>query len=276
MASPFPHDMNSLIDLDMQETIPQPVLNDILSKEPFKAIPGIINIRDIGFNASPSLRRGLIYRAGALHSIPASSAEILKNELGIKLIIDLRSEREVVRFPDPEIEGVKYVYLTSTRVPSPIDLNDFVSKGGEDGYVKIYKEILEIHQPSIRAALAWIRDEETPLLFHCTAGKDRTGVLAAVILGLVGSPKEAIAHDYALTRVGIEPAKELLLVMLKAWNKEWSMETPGMAEFSQIKASFMLRTLQMVADVYGGMEGYVKGVLGFSDEDIVNIRGKLR
>lgn len=109
----------------------------------------------------------------------------------------------------------------------------------------------------------------------CIAGKDRTGVLAAILLDLAGAPKNIIAYDYALSRVGVEPARELLTQMLKMWNKDWTLETPGMKEFSQIKAEFMLGTLEMMEERYGGVEGYVRG-LGFVDNDLVKIRKVLR
>lgn len=107
------------------------------------------------------------------------------------------------------------------------------------------------------------------------AGKDRTGVLAAVILSLAGVPADIIAYDYSLSRIGVEPARELLLYMLKTWNKDWTLETPGMKEFSQVKAEFMLGTLEMMEKKYGGAEGYARG-LGFGDEDLEAIRGVLK
>ena len=114
------------------------------------------------------------------------------------------------------------------------------------------------------------------MLFHCTAGEDRTGVLAALLLALAGAEKEVIAYDYALTRVGIEPEREMLLQMLKLWNAEWSDETPGMQEFIQVKGEFVLGFLEGLEEKHGSVEGYIESVLGFGREDVVNIREVLR
>jgi hypothetical protein len=84
-----------------------------------------------------------------------------------------------------------------------------------------------------------------------------------------------IAEDYALTRIGIEPQKDTLTAILKKWRPDWTEETPGMVEFSNVKASYMLAFLEMVQKEYGGMEGYVRGKLGFTEEDIAKIRGHL-
>jgi protein tyrosine/serine phosphatase len=107
------------------------------------------------------------------------------------------------------------------------------------------------------------------------AGKDRTGVLAAIFLALAGAPTEVIAYDYALSRIGIEPGREMLTQMLMSFNKEWSADTPGMYEFSQIKAEFMEGMLQMMEEKYGGVDGYVRG-LGFEDEELREIREVLK
>lgn len=63
--------------------------------------------------------------------------------------------------------------------------------------------------------------------------------------------------------------------MMKSLNQEWSEETPGMREFSQVRAEFMEGMLEMMDVKYGGVEGYVRG-LGFGDEDLVKIRGVLK
>ncbi|KAF2184319.1 hypothetical protein K469DRAFT_666745 [Zopfia rhizophila CBS 207.26] len=275
-TEPLHYDLKKLVETDITDVIDASTINTILSKPPFIPIPGIVNLRDIGIDASPYIRPDLIFRSGGLNALSDSSKAQLKDELDIKLILDLRSDREIARSPDPVIEGVKNLHLTSTIVPSPINLEEFIVNGGKDGYVKMYGEILEIHKPSIRAALEWLRDEGTPLLFHCTAGKDRTGVLAAVILGLAGTPNNIIAHNYALTRLAIEPHREALTATLRMWHKDWSYDTPGMKEFSEVKASFMLGALGMVKQKYGGMEGYVKNRLGFSEEEVQKIKKVLK
>jgi hypothetical protein len=109
-----------------------------------------------------------------------------------------------------------------------------------------------------------------------TAGKDRTGVLAALLLSLAGASHSLIAYDYALTRVGVEPSREVLLQMLKLWNKEWTSETPGMQEFVQVRGEFILAFLDGVEARYGSVEGYLRDVLGFEDGEIGRMKGVLR
>jgi len=277
MATAIPeYNLQDLVNKDITELIDPIVVKDALSKEPFIPIPGVLNLRDLGAYGAPYIRRNVFYRSGGLNNLSDESKSVLAKELGITLILNMRSETETRMIPEPEIEGVAVVRLPSTVAPIPINLDDFVDDGGKKGYQKMYAEIMDIHRPSIRAALEHLRDEKGGVLFHCSAGKDRTGVLAAIIMGLAGCPENVIADDYALTRLGIEPHREALLGMLTQWNKHWTMGTPGMHEFSQIKGDNVNAMLETVKEKYGGMEGYVKDVLGFSDEDVEKMKANLK
>ena len=155
-------------------------------------------------------------------------------------------------------------------------MSKFQENGGVNAYTAMYLEILEIYAPSFLTALKCIHDARGPVLFHCTAGKDRTSVLASLLLSLAGAPTSLIAYDYTLTRVGVEPNREMLLQMLKLWNKEWTAETPGMSEFVQVRGKFMLGFLDAVQEKWGGVEGYVVEVLGIGKEGVERMRGVLR
>ncbi|KAF2809719.1 uncharacterized protein BDZ99DRAFT_388632 [Mytilinidion resinicola] len=276
MAAASPdYNLQDLVNRDINELIDSAVVEDVLSRDPFIPVPGVLNFRDLGVYGAPHIRRNLVYRSGGLSNLGDQSKAVLAKDLGITLILNLRSETETRMHPEPDIDGIEVVKIPSTEAPQLIKLDDFMGEDGRKGYLKIYAEIMDIHRPSIRRALEHLRDGKGGLLFHCFAGKDRTGVLAAVIMGLAGCSDDQIANDYAMTRVGIEPHREALLGMLMQWNKSWTMETPGMHEFSQIKGANIKAVLEIVQGKYGGMEGYVKKDLGFSDEDIQKIIANL-
>lgn len=132
----------------------------------------------------------------------------------------------------------------------------------------------------------------TDKLFDETAGRDRTGVLSALILALTGASRETIAEDYALTRIGVEPFRmHLMGALLRQLGKDPTddiLEEPGMEVFCGAKGSYVLWLLDWmdetwkleVGDVplssYPGVEGYLKKVLGFSKADLDSIRIKFR
>lgn len=132
------YDLKELVETDMQLEIPKPLLFQVLSNPPFVPVPGIINLRDLGMIPSSPIRRGLIYRSGALHNVPPSSLTQLKDGLGLKLILDLRTEREITRSPNPTMDGVHNMHFDSLRAPTPIAMEKFVEEGGRNGYVEMY------------------------------------------------------------------------------------------------------------------------------------------
>ncbi|KAH8730194.1 protein-tyrosine phosphatase-like protein [Phaeosphaeriaceae sp. PMI808] len=263
-----PYNLDALLQTDMNTPISPSIIQQILSKPPFIPIPGAVNMRDLGLLPSSPIPPGLIYRSGATHHIDPTELK----SLGVKMIVDLRSEREVLRDADPRIEGIQNVWIEGTKAPSRINLATFIQGESAKAYAELNSEVLEIYAPSIKKALEWIRDGMGPMLVHCTAGKDRTGVVSAIILSLAGAPRSLIAYDYVLTRVGIEPNREPLLQMLKLWNKEWTQETPGMSEYIQTKGEFILALFDVVDRKYGSVEGYVRDFLGFNGEDIISIK----
>jgi hypothetical protein len=91
----------------------------------------------------------------------------------------------------------------------------------------------------------------------------------------VGTPIEAIAVDYALTRVGYEPVRESLMAILVAQMGE-AVNAPGMTEMGTAKQETMFNFMNMLQEKYGGVEGYVKKELNLTDEDIQKIINNLK
>jgi hypothetical protein len=179
------------------------------------------------------------------------------------------------------------------RVLMNIKPADFVEKNGEVAFVKMYGNVLESHNEAFRAVFERLKDvqAEGGILFHCTAGKDRTGVLAAPILGIVGASEDEIAEDYALTRIGVEPFRNHLVgTLLKqmAKSEEDGINEPGMEELCGVRGQTILAFLHWMngkwgaggaisdSTTYPGVEGYLRLELKFTEDDIYNIRTRLR
>lgn len=107
------------------------------------------------------------------------------------------------------------------------------------------------------------------------AGRDRTGVVAGLLLTIAGASEELIAFDYILSRVGIEPAREKLLAFLTKGPMNVDMNAPGFRNLANLRASCWEAFVKAVEAEYGGFEGYVTGFLGFSEEELAKIRSNL-
>jgi protein tyrosine/serine phosphatase len=134
-------------------------------------VSGAFNLRDLGLVSDvPYVRPGLLYRSGALAYITEQGKYQLVSELGVNLILDLRSQTEVKATPEPEVTGANTVWFPCEKDPKPLDISQFAA-GREHGYSEQYLEILDIYAPSIGHAINYVKDEvgeNKALLFHCT------------------------------------------------------------------------------------------------------------
>lgn len=161
-------------------------------------LKGAYNVRDLGglrTRDGRQTRHGIIYRGDSLDSITPGDAVVLFEELGIGGIVDLRTRAETelsgLLFPVPRY---RYSVLVEGRLghePFPSDDPAELAKvylSNVDGGRAAVRGTLEVIAADLKAGVA--------TLFHCAAGRDRTGVLAAVLLGLVGVTDGQIAVDY--------------------------------------------------------------------------------
>jgi protein-tyrosine phosphatase len=169
-------------------------------------LDGCFNFRDVGGYQTADGRRvrwRRLFRADGLHRLTEGDRGQLA-ELGLQTVIDLRSGDELadhgrITWPAP---GLAYHHLPMSEVlPEQEELPAWV----DPEYVaRRYAELLGRGKEAVTEALAVLTDPAAyPAVFHCAAGKDRTGILSALILGLLGVPDEAIVADYALSRVGM-------------------------------------------------------------------------
>ena len=159
-------------------------------------VAGTYNFRDVGGlpAATGTVRDGVLYRSDGLYRIGDEGREQLR-ELGVGIIIDLRDEQEADRMPD-DIDGLDVEVL---RLPV------FEGSGASQGAAGIslealYDRIVTQHAPIVVDAVREIASAgDRAVLVHCTAGKDRTGVVIAIALLAVGVDRDAVIEDYART-----------------------------------------------------------------------------
>ncbi|KAJ5387923.1 hypothetical protein N7509_010464 [Penicillium cosmopolitanum] len=271
--------LREVLKTDIKTPIPETTVSKIISLPPFITVPGVSNFRDLSHDER--LRAGYVYRSGNLSDITEEGKTILAKELGITTIFDLRNEGERLRAPSPVIEGVDTIWMPYGARPASLNLRDFA---GEDtsatGFVKMYNGILDAATPAFSQVFSHIRDQPNdPFIFHCSAGKDRTGVLAALVLLLIGRTHDDIINDYILTRIALENVRENLIEALAIQGgsiEHLSPEANGMLELSSVRAQAMAAFLKSFENTYkGGVEEFLTTKLGFSPEDVQNMRHNL-
>ncbi len=159
-------------------------------------VPGTVNFRSVGPvpAAAGTVREGVLFRSDALHELGDPGRAALR-ELGVGIVIDLRDEYEVANRPD-DLDGLDVELL---RLPV---FEGSGASAGQPGITldALYARIVTQHTGVVVEALREIsRADGRGVVVHCTAGKDRTGVITALALLSVGVDRDLVLDDYAST-----------------------------------------------------------------------------
>jgi protein-tyrosine phosphatase len=220
------------------------------------SLEGAVNFRDLGGYTTDDGHRTrwrVMFRADGLGELTAADLEILR-ELGIKTVVDLRSGDEVQqsRF---DVEAHPVTFHHFPFIKSLPNVEDFERAPGFLGTQ--YTEMLDDASTQIVGALtALAAPGACPAVFHCTAGKDRTGLLSALVLSLLGVAEETVVADYALS--GEAMARLRAKLMIKYPDGK-SLIADSDAIFSADPANMVALFAHLRAR-YGTVEGYAAHV----------------
>lgn len=226
----------------------------------------LLNARDLGgfptLDGAITRRRSLI-RADDLAQLSPEGLDALA-AYGVETVLDLRWPEEIAAAPSPVAQhpGVRYVAV-SLLTDNPADWG---ALGGYCAKEEWKCAVLERLQPRLREALAVIAAAaEGPLLFHCVAGKDRTGVVAALLLALADVLPSAIAADYAASA---ENLREAYL------RRHGDRDPADILEAVRCPEAAVYNMLQHL-ERGGGVRAYLARI-GLGSEEIARLRGRLR
>ncbi|HMO96964.1 MAG TPA: tyrosine-protein phosphatase [Tepidiformaceae bacterium] len=228
------------------------------------------NVRHLGGYTTTEGRttRDDIIRAASLHRLTDTGMRHLA-EAGVTTIIDFRSDVELERdvTPDSAPYGIRRLHapvFQHDASPVGLDSEDF------SGYGVVYERFLDVGRNAYATLFETIAEADGRILFHCAAGKDRTGVAAALLLDLAGVDEPTIIEDYTLT-------ESLLAPMLAEW-------LPRMAErgvspekaraLMAAPAEAIVSALAFLRNRYGNAEGYAREI-GVSDGVISAVRSRM-
>ena len=228
-------------------------------------LEGAHNVRDLGgyrIADGRVIRHGRLFRADGLANLTTDDLDVI-DALGIRTVIDLRSSTELEdrgRFPF-ERYPVAFHHLPiidATWMESDVPVFPDTADGAVDFLVWAYHDMLEAGADRFAHAISVLAlAETTPAVFHCAAGKDRTGILTALVLGGLGVDDEVIAADFGLTAIGMR--------RMRAWLEANSPESfalmsnrPAMM-FSSDPAA-MARLLSDLRETHGSIVDYLSSI----------------
>lgn len=249
---------------------------DSLAPQRTLILEGAFNARDLGgFRTVEgyTTRFRRIFRSAHLHRLTATDITQVR-QLGVRTVCDLRSADEI------SWTGIGPLFEdgTVTHIHQPFfgdSVNNYNSSRPHDieerrtlWHARGYESVLEMAGPAIAEMFALLANTDRyPLFVHCVAGKDRTGVLSALILRVLGVPDNDIVDDYALT-ARVRPPEEMLRRMLRenGVDPDKVREDPW-----QAPPVVMESTLRILDEIYGSTRAYLSQI-GVPDDHVDALR----
>ncbi|MEU8465094.1 tyrosine-protein phosphatase [Streptomyces sp. NPDC029003] len=254
----------------------------------------VANLRDLGgtpLAGGRTVRSGLVLRSGSLDRLDPAADPVVAG-LGLRTVIDFRSAAERADHPDRIPAGARLLVrdvladkMSEGRMPAATQLKDLLADpvvaeehlgGGKAQalFGSVYRSF--VATGSAHAAYRTLLTEAAdpgagPLLFHCTAGKDRTGWGATVILSLLGADDETLMAEY----LSVNPAvKAAFAPMIEGFTVAGGDPDIALALIG-VFPSYLEAGLDEVRVRYGSMEKYVREGLGVADETVEALRTRL-
>ena len=248
----------------------------------FISFENIANIRDLGGLTGADgrkIRAGKLFRGGNLNG--ASEGDILKLSSMLDLVVDFRTEGEIAEKPDPVIPGVRNLHLPILETltegvtrEKEADAHAFMKFMADPAAAFDYMKKTYEHIPKSEFASKQqkkllemlLEPHDRGVLWHCTAGKDRTGGFALVVEEILGVSREEIIDDYLLTNVGNRETVDALIAYFTK-NPEVDKEkaVPALHAMFDANEEYLRAFYAETERLYGSVNGYLHEALGVDD-----------
>jgi protein-tyrosine phosphatase len=240
-------------------------------------LQGQSNFRDLGGYETTDGRHvkwGMIFRSGELsHLTTADYRQV--SALGIHTVYDLRDQRERASQPTDWGAGPvrAFVSVKSGEISaamSPLTDPNIDADRARAALADFYAQMPKLYAPEYRVIVHELLENRAPLLLHCTAGKDRSGVASALILSALGVPRATIMQDYELTDQLLRPSSE----PPKTEFMRRFQSLPAEVQHAMMSAdpAYMAAAFRSIETHYGSVQAYFSTELGAGPEQIERLK----
>ena len=248
-----------------------------------------VNFRELGGYKTVdgrTVKYHKILRSAGLADLTDNDLQQLK-DYGLKIDVDFRSKKEIDDKPDKRPEGVRYVWAPvfqdDETKASEVQSDTYIPEIGGDptnGYahmLDVYRDIITgapgkaAYRKFFNQLLLNTGDEEV-LLFHCSAGKDRTGMGAVFFLQALGIPFETIKEDYLLTNVANKEYVKGLIKMLEKKGYTDPDVLNSVRDLMTVHYNYLATAIKTINSLYGNIDNYIKNELKVSESEITTLK----
>ena len=248
-------------------------------------LEGALNFRDLGGYVGldgRTVRWGRVFRSDALHALTDRDVAVIA-ELGLRSVFDLRWSHERERQPTVLVasDRLRSVHLMVGEDPdltNTPELMDQILDGSlpeaDDGFMAtMYADMLRDGAATFGRLLTHLAEDDwLPALFHCTAGKDRTGISAALLLSVLGVDECTIVDDYELSTLYRSNKR---IEELRPAIEAAGVDVEKVRPFLSARRPVMEATLRHLREDHGGVEAYLTERAGVSRETLARLRSLL-
>ena len=255
-------------------------------------LQGAANVRDVGGYETAdgrSVKWGLVFRGDRLSDLTADDQQTIENA-GIRTVVDFRGDSEIAKDGADKVPANVKVVNTAvldagtqalaTAITSALKSGDpaiveQVLGGGEAVRISDTGAVDQLSKPDgmtgYSQALRTIADSESAVAYLCTAGKDRTGLMTALLLGILGVPDKTIVDDFVLSNTYNKAKNEQTYTFLSSKGIDVDLLKPLMEQ----RPSQIQPVLDKIRDQFGGWEKFSQDVLKLDADTIAKLRSKL-
>lgn len=243
----------------------------------------ILNFRDLGNKVSSegTVKSGMIYRGGPLYKLDQSTIERLQQEYNISTIVDFRDDNEIKYAPDMQ-DGFEYYHLNIVKeihdqTADPEELIKLRARNSPKALMtNLYIDIIhdQYAQKQYRRFIDILLHATGSVYFHCSAGKDRTGIGAALILKMLGVSDEVIFEDYMLTNLPENNRIQIAIEEAKNNGTYCDTTEEDMRAFVGVMPEYLEAANREINKHYGDFNQYISSVLGIDEQTISQLKIK--
>lgn len=259
-------------------------------------LSGVINARDLGGYVLPDgrkIKRGLLLRGGNLNRATDETLDRLGRDFRLSYVFDFRTKGEVDHAPDRSIAGCSHMWLptiderteTLSEGVLPVEayrnleqylLDHCIDKSVQETGKMMYPALIRNEYTQLQYAVFLqkiIDTDKGAIYWHCSQGKDRTGVGAALLLAALGADRELILEDFAISNDYYSSLIADLKGQIRA-KGGGDEECRVIQAFIGVDVDYFNDTLDIIDKEYGGMQNYLLNIICLSPEDLKTLQDR--